>query len=432
MKFKKILKRVGFFAVIIVCVVAITGGTYYLGFVKGEQQTRNIVVQGVSDISQPGTGDFSLFWDVWNILKSRYVFQQATSDNQNLIYGAVSGLVSSLQDPYTVFFPPKEADKFNQDIQGQFGGIGAEIGLDVQNHIVVIAPLKDTPASKAGVLAGDQILAINGSSTIGLSVDQAVNQIRGDKGTKVTLTMMRDSWSAPKDIELTRDIIQTPTIDYKLINTSGQEDPNGQIAYIRLYNFYEQAPALFYQAALKASVSNVKGMVIDLRNNPGGYLDAAVSIGGWFVDKGKPIVTEEFRDKSNNQTFDSMGPSIFNKIPVVVLINKGSASASEILAGALHESNSATLVGEKSFGKGTVQELVPLGAGSMIKVTIAHWLTPKGNQIDKNGITPDIAVTTPVASTSTPAKSEYDNNVNSDPLVQKAIEVIDGKLGSSM
>jgi carboxyl-terminal processing protease len=196
-----------------------------------------------------------------------------------------------------------------------------------------------------------------------------------------------------------------------------------------MYNFYEQAPYLFYQAALGATMAHARGIVLDLRNNPGGYLDAAVSVSGWFVSKGKTIVTEEFRDKNKNETFTSSGPSIFDKTPIVVIINKGSASASEIVAGALKESNDAIIVGEKSFGKGTVQELVALQDGSMIKITIAHWLTPNGNQIDKNGIIPDIAIAdAETQSTSTAIKSDYNNDLNNDVIFQKAIQIIDKKL----
>lgn len=424
---KKQIKRILSVTAVVVVVVGVVGGSYYLGFVKGNQQTRNITVEGVANVNQPGTGNFGTFWDVWNTIKSKYVYASSTSDNQNLIYGAVSGLVSSLNDPYTVFFPPKQANQFNQDISGQFGGIGAEIGMNDQKEITVIAPIKDTPAYKAGILSGDIIVKINGTSTAGLSVDEAVNQIRGDAGTKVALTIFRDGWSDTKDIEITREVINVPTIDFKMVNTSGKEDTNGSIAYIRMYNFYEQSPYLFYQAALQATNNNAKAMVLDLRDNPGGYLDAAVSVAGWFVDKGKTVVTEAFRDSGNNQTFTSNGPSVFDKIPVVVIINKGSASASEILAGALKESNDSTIVGEKSFGKGTVQELDPLPDGSMLKMTIAHWLTPKGNQIDKNGITPDISIAMPT-STSTALKSSYDNDLNTDSVFQKAVQIIDQKL----
>ena len=425
---KKGIKRVGVFALVVIVVAVVVGGSYSLGYIKGEQQTRKITVEGVSNLQQPGTGDFSIFWDAWNLLKSKYVFKQATDDNQNLIYGAVSGLVNSLQDPYSVFFSPKEADKFTQDIKGQFGGIGAEIGVDEQKQILVVAPLKGTPAYDAGIKAGDHILKIDGNSTAGLTVDEAVKRIRGDKGTKVTLTIYRDGWKDTKDFEIIRDVINVPTIDFKMINSSGQEDSNGQIAYIRMYNFYEQAPYMFYQAAIKASFARSKAMILDLRDNPGGYLDAAVSVGGWFVDKGKTIVTEEFRDKNNNEVFTSNGPTLFSNIPLVVIINKGSASASEILAGALKESDGAVIIGEKSFGKGTVQELDPLPDCSMIKVTIAHWLTPKGNQIDKNGINPDIEVKEPDNGNATSTKSSYENDLSQDVVFQKAVEVISGEM----
>lgn len=418
------------FAAIIVIVAVVIGGSYYLGFVKGQQQTRKIVVEGVTGVNGPaGAGDFGIFWDAWNTLKSRYVFQDATGNNQNLIYGAITGLVGSLQDPYSVFFPPKEADKFAQDISGQFGGIGAEIGANDQKQIIIVAPLKDTPAYKAGVKAGDAILKIDGNLTTGLTVDEAVKKIRGERGTKVILTVYRDGWQESKDFEIVRDVINVPTVDFKMVDFSGREDTEGNIAYIRMYNFYEQAPYMFYQAAVQATFAKAKGMILDLRDNPGGYLDAAVDVGGWFVDKGKTIVTEEFRDKNENKTFTSNGPSLFGNIPLVVIINKGSASASEILAGALRESNGALIIGEKSFGKGTVQELDPLPDGSMIKLTIAHWLTPKGNQIDKNGITPDIEVkATSDNESATSTRSAYENDLFTDNVFQKAVQIINDKL----
>ena len=426
---KKQIKKIGTVAAIAVAVAVVVGGSYYLGYVKGNQQTKNITVQGVSNVNEPGTGDFSVFWDAWNTIKSEYVYASSTNDNQNLVYGAISGLVSSLDDPYSVFFQPKEASQFNQDISGQFSGIGTEIGMNDQKQVIIISPIKDTPAYKAGLQPEDVILKIDGEPTTGLSVDEAVKKIRGDSGTKVTLNIFRDGWTDPKDVEITREVINVPTIDFKMVNTSGQEDSSGPIAYIRMYNFYEQSPYLFYQAALAATTAHAKGIVLDLRNNPGGYLDAAVSVAGWFVDKGKTVVTEAFRNSGNDDVSTSKGPSIFNKTPVVVIINKGSASASEILAGALKESNDAIIVGEKSFGKGTVQELVPLSGGSMIKLTIAHWLTPKGNQIDKNGITPDIEIAEATSTaTSTEIKSAYSNDLNTDTVFQKAIQIIDSKL----
>ncbi len=426
---KKHIKEAGIFTAISIISVAIMGGFYYLGFIKGNEQTRNITVEGVGNINQPGTGNFGTFWDVWNTIKSKYVYQSSTEDNQKLIYGAASGLVSSLGDPYSVFFPPQDASQFNQDMTGQFGGIGAEIGANKQGQVVVIAPINGTPAYNAGIKSGDLILKIDNQVTSGLSVDEAVKKIRGKEGTQVTLTILRNGWNNTKDITITRQIINVPTIDFKMINSNGKKDPNGTIAYIRIYNFYEQSPYLFYQAAMQASANHAKGIIIDLRDNPGGYLDAAVSIGGWFVDKGKTIVTEEFRDIKNNNVFNSSGPSIFDKTPTLVIINKGSASASEILAGALKEDNGAITVGEKSFGKGTVQELIPFSDGSMMKLTIAHWLTPKGNQIDKNGITPDIAIASNEStSTANELKSSYSNDLNSDYVFQQSVKIIDKKI----
>lgn len=430
-KIGKNLKRLGSVAIIAIFVAGIVGGSYYLGFVKGQQQVQKIIVEDVKNVNSPNTGDFGLFWEVWSKIKSQFVTVSSTSNNQNLVYGAIEGLVSSLGDQYSVFFPPKEADNFAQEISGQFDGIGAEIGLNEQKQIVVIAPLKDTPAYNAGIKSGDAIIKINDQSTAGLSVDAAVKQIRGPKGTTVTLNIYRDGWKDPKDFKIVRDTIQVPTLDYKQLDQSGKESDSGKIVYVRIYNFYENVATLFYQAALRAASSDAKGMVIDLRDNPGGYLDSAVNIAGWFVDKGKNVVTEEFRDKSNNEVFTSRGPSIFKGLPLVVIVNKGSASASEILAGALKESNGAVIVGEKSFGKGTVQELMPLSGGSMLKLTIAHWVTPRGNIIDKNGITPDVVVSVDQNATSTPQNGYGNNDLSKDSFFQKALEVLGGRINQT-
>lgn len=251
-------------------------------------------------------------------------------------------------------------------------------------------------------------------------MEEAVRKIRGPKGTVVTLTIFREGWEKEKDFSITRDIIQIPTLDFKTLNFEGKEDKKGKIAYIKLNNFYEKAPSLFYQAALKAIFSQAEGIILDLRNNPGGYLEAAVNIGGWFIEKGKTIVVEEFRDKSQNETFVSRGPSIFKDVPTVVLINKGSASASEILAGALKENNGAIIMGEKSFGKGTVQELVNLSDQSMLKITVAYWLTPQGHRIDQNGIEPDIELKSPQEN----EKEEFDT----DSWIKEATQVLVKKI----
>ncbi len=379
-----------FFAVLGIVAAILIGVTYYAGFSSGYSQTRTIVVEGVIDPNSAPV-EFTSFWEVWSAIKNKYVDSQEVVDNQELLYGAVRGLVGSLDDPYSVFLSPEDADKFNADISGKFEGIGAEIALDDNRQLVIVAPLEGTPAFKAGLKSGDAILNIDGDPTVGISLDGAVKAIRGPGGSTVVLTIGRDSWDVPQDISIVRETIEIPTILFKQFNYDGEEG-SGPIAYVRLYNFYDQAPRMFYKQALKITSLKSKGLVLDLRNNPGGYLDAAVSIGGWFVEKGDVIVTEEFQDESKNKIFRSSGPSLLKDMPVVVLINKGSASASEILAGALKEHNGTILIGETSFGKGTVQELVTLHDGSMLKLTIAHWVTPHGNIIQDNGISPNIEI----------------------------------------
>lgn len=382
---------------LVVTILVLLGGgfftSYYVGYLKGTDTTRHIVVEGISDPQDANTAEFAEFWDVWNLLKEKYVSKEKVSDNQKLLEGAISGLVASVDDPHTVFFPPQEADDFTQEISGQFGGIGAEIGMNEQKELIVVAPLKNSPAQRMGIRSGDKIIQIDGQDTFGLSTDEAVKKIRGKKGTKVTLTLRRGQDPEQK-LQITRDIIQVPTVDFEKLNAQGKRDEKGDIAYIRLYNFYEKSPALFQDAALKARAMDAQKIIIDLRDNPGGYLDAGVNIAGWFIEKGKLVVTEDFQDASKSQKFSSQGPALFKDAKVVVLINKGSASASEILAGALKEAQGASIMGEKSFGKGTVQELIPIKNDAMVKITIAHWITPQGHQIDKNGITPDIELKT--------------------------------------
>lgn len=393
------VKKATIFFIVILGAGIVIGMSYWAGFTLGYSQTKTIAIEGVSNPSsgQP-LASFAPFWNVWQLIKSRYVSVSSTQDNQQLMYGAMHGLVDSLNDPYTVFFDPQSAKDFQQEISGQFSGIGAEIGMNKDKQIVVISPLKGTPAERAGLMPQDAILKINGTDTTAMAVDQASAAIRGPKGTTVTLTILRKSWKETKDIAIVRDTIQIPTLEFKMINTSGIADPNGSIAYIKLDNFYEQAPQLFYKAAYQAAAQHARGIVVDLRNNPGGYLDGATAIAGLFIKQGDPIVTEAFRDESQNQAYASQGPSILSDIPVAVLINEGSASAAEILAGALKDERNALIMGQKSFGKGTVQELFPLTVGGdsgLLKMTIAHWITPAGHMIDKQGIEPTVTLKTP-------------------------------------
>lgn len=329
--------------------------------------------------------DLSDFWKAWNALDANYVVTHASStlpSAKERLFGAISGLASSYGDPYTVFFPPKEAKAFSESISGSFAGVGMEIGIK-DTVLTVIAPLKGTPAQIAGIKTGDQIVAIDGKSTEGISVEKAVTEIRGPVGTSVGFTIIRNGKSL--DIKVIRDTIQVPETDDGLDTASG-------VYHIALYEFTSNSANLFDQAFERFKASGSKKLVIDLRGDPGGYLDAAVDIASHFISKGATVVTEDFGGKESNNVHTSLG---YNDVPtgtkIVVLIDAGSASASEILAGALQDSHVATLIGTKSFGKGSVQMLMDLDGGSL-KVTVARWITPAGHWIMGNGVTPDITV----------------------------------------
>lgn len=411
LKFSK--KRALVILILVIVFSALIGGSFYFGYKKGVENPKVVIVKGVSNIenSEEKNIDFNLFWDAWKVLKEKYVDADKIP-NQDLLYGAISGIIGATKDPYSVFMPPSEAKDFSQEISGEFGGIGAEIGLR-NGQIIVVSPLKNSPAEKAGLKAGDKILKINDTITVGLTTEEAVKKIRGEKGTAVTLTIARDGWEKQKEISIVRDIIQIPTLDWKMINENGKEDAGGKILYIQLYNFYEKAPLLFYEAVLQSIFHNPRGIILDLRNNPGGYLEASVNIAGWFLNRGDVVVSEKFRS-GEIQPFKASGTGLFREIPAIVLINEGSASASEILAGSLRDDRGIKLVGKKSFGKGSVQEVVDFKDNSMVKITIAHWLTPKGQLIEKNGLTPDYEVDL----------TENDANNKKDPQLEKAAEIL--------
>ena len=403
----------------LIVILAISGGFYYIGYKQGIEHPKITIVKGLANLKEgkEESVDFKLFWDAWNILKEKYVDADKL-DNQNLVYGAISGMFGATGDPYSVFMPPTEAKSFAQEVSGEFGGIGAELGIR-QNQLIIIAPLKGTPAERAGIQAGDKIVKIYDEFTAGITVEEAVNKIRGEKGTKVTLTIVRDGWEEAKEYTITREIIQIPTLDWKIINSQGKEDSEGKILYVQLYNFYERAPFQFYQMVLQAAFKNPDGMVLDLRNNPGGYLDAAVDIANWFFKKNSLVVSEKFRSGETTQLKTSI-EGIFKEFPVVVLINQGSASASEILAGALRDNSGIKLVGEKSFGKGSVQEVADFGDGALAKITIANWLTPNGLVIEKNGLVPDF----PIEITDKDKKENIDSQLN------KALEILKTEINS--
>ncbi len=324
--------------------------------------------------------DFNLFWEVWNLLKTDYV-KQDTLNEKNLFYGAVRGLVAAAGDPYTIFLDPKDSKTFADDLAGTFEGIGAEIGIK-KEQLVVIAPLPETPAEKAGLRAGDKILAIDKQATMGISVDEAVSKIRGKKGTVVTLIINRPGEDKNREIKITREVIIV-----KSVKTNLRKDG---VMVITITSFNSDTALLFEKAVQEAEKTKPKAIILDLRNNPGGYLNTAVEVASNWIDSG-PVVIEQ-DSKKNRLEYPAVGLARLQKYKTVVLINQGSASASEIVAGALQDDSKARIIGAQSFGKGSVQTLEKLSDGSSLKVTIAQWLTPKGTNISEKGITPDQAV----------------------------------------
>ena len=347
--------------------------------------------------------DFDLFWEVWETVKKEYVDGKDLTEKK-LFYGALAGLVQSTNDPYSVFMNPEEAQEFEQDLSGRFEGIGAEIGF--RNEVLTImAPIEDMPAMKAGVQAGDQIYEINGESTLNLTLEEAIKKIRGPKGTQVTLTLGREKVDKPLEITITRD-----TVVVKSIRLTWHD--NDQVAMIKIFNFNNDTRELFNEAVKEVLAKNPKGLILDLRNNPGGYLDTAVDVSSKWVEEGN-IVIEEFGDERKVE-HKALGNAPLADMKTIVLVNQGSASASEIVAGALKDYKKAILVGEKTFGKGSVQVLRDLSDGSVVKITAAKWLTPSGSYIHEQGIEPDIVV----------ERTLEDRAAQKDPQRDRAIQEI--------
>lgn len=398
---------------VVALIVGFAGGVVF-------ERSKNYEVSPIKillnrGLGQPGYVDFSLFWDAWNLLHNKYVDDEKL-DTKKLLYGAIQGMINSVGDPYTVFFEPPENKKFQEEISGSFGGIGIEIGKR-NNVLTVIAPIKDTPAFKAGLKAGDKILRVDGKSTAELSIEEAVTLIRGKKGTPVVLTISSNG-SDTKDVEMVRETIKIPTISWQIIDKEGEK-----IAYLQLFTFNQNVDSEFQKAAQEILKSDAKKLILDLRNNPGGLLDSAINLAGWFLDKDQLVLAEAFKDGSRNE-FKSHGNSSLKIYPTVILINGGSASASEILAGAIHDNRGVRLVGEKTFGKGSVQQLEQFKDGSSLKVTVAKWLTPNEISISDTGIEPDVEVKLPKEKIE---KDEVEFELGTpgkDPQLDKALELL--------
>lgn len=355
--------------------------------------------------------DFSLFWEVWDKLHEEYLDANKVKDDQ-MVYGAIQGMTAALQDPYTVFLPPKQNQQAKEDLNGEFDGVGIQLGY-IKRQLAVIAPLEGHPAKKAGVRAGDLILHIKDKikdidqDTAGLTLPEAVTLIRGKKGTQVSLTIVHEGEEEPREIELTRDTIIMPSVEVEFLE-------DGKVAWLKLHRFGENTDDEWLKTVDKI-VSRAEtgkefaGVVVDVRDNPGGYLAGSVFVGSEFIPDGV-IVQQQGKTKTETYSVNRRGR--LTKTPVVVLVNKGSASASEIAAGALRDRKGAQLVGGQTFGKGTVQNAQDLREGAGIHITVARWLLPNGDRIPEDGLKPEVAV------------EDNKETTDRDEQLEKAVEVL--------
>ncbi|MDO9231826.1 MAG: S41 family peptidase [bacterium] len=395
-------------------IIFLVAGSFFLGYKKGQSNipdNKNVPLEKAiienKASSQNEKVDFSLFWKVWDLVKEKHI-ERNNLDAQKMVYGAINGMLSATGDPYSSFFNPEESKMFSQDIAGSFDGIGAELGIK-DEILTVIAPLDGSPAQKAGIRSGDKILKIDEKSSLELTIDQAVDLIRGKKGTQVKLTILHSGDQETTEITVVRETIK--------LDSAKVEFKDDGIAYLKIIKFSDDVDVQFDSAMNKIIAQKSKGIVLDLRDNPGGLLDKSIKVASRMIAKGNVVVLEE-NNAGKKDSLHTIGGDKLSSIPMVVLINEGSASASEILAGALKDDRGITLIGEKTFGKGSVQQLMDLPGGSSVKITVAKWLTPKGDYIMEKGIAPDVEV----KMTSDDYKNER------DPQLDKAMEIIKEKI----
>lgn len=395
------LRAIGVVGIALLCAgIGYGFGSRDLSFPVPDGEGR-VLGQGsvATDLSEDA--DFATFWDVWKLVKSSYVDQPVSE--KDLYYGSVAGMVASLGDPYSTYFTPEDARAFNEQLSGSFFGIGAQ--LDTKDgNIVVIAPLPGTPAERAGLQPEDVIVTIDDAPTEGMTIDEAVSRIRGERGTVVTLGITREGSEDPRLFPITRDEITIDSVTYEMRDDG--------IAVISVSMFNDDTSSLFASAAQNVLSDNATGIIVDLRNNPGGLLDASIDLAGYWIAAGGTAVIESVGE--TQESYATNGNAILANVPTVVLVNGGSASASEILAGALQDSKEATVIGETTFGKGSVQEYHELPDGGAVKITVAKWLTPLGRSIDKQGITPDQTV----------EFTQEDVNAKRDPQLDAALDLL--------
>jgi carboxyl-terminal processing protease len=392
------LKKIG--ACLIVVILVFSSG---VAVGKGSLHPKTLDANG-KEVGLPSQLDYNSVNKIYALIKDNYDGQL---DRTKLEDGLRSGLVAATGDPYTNYFNAQEAKAFNAELSGSFTGIGAELGTDSDNNILIISPLSGYPAQQAGLQSKDIIAAVDKQSTNGLSVDSVVKKIRGPENSKVTLTIIRGGGN-PFDVTIARAKITVPSVESHI---------DGNIGYIKINQFGSDTAQLAQNAASDFKAKGVKGIVLDLRGDPGGYLQAAIDISSMWLDKGKTVVSERKAGITQNTDY-AKGNATLKGIPTVVLIDGGSASASEITAGALHDNNAATLVGTKSFGKGSVQQVINLSDGGELKVTTAHWYTPAGKNINKQGITPDTVID----------RSADDVKAGKDPQKDSAYSIIQSKI----
>ena len=401
----KIQKKYIYIPVIVIVIILIFGA----GFLTGKNSVPNPAAHDRiffnKELGKPEVIDFGLFWKALERLEELYVDSDKI-DYQQVLYGAIEGMTNSLGDDYTVFMKPEKTESFIKSVSGDdsFEGVGMELGIKGK-VLTVVAPIEGTPAYKAGIKAGDKILKIDDKTTEGMQVEEAVSLIRGKKGTKVTITIVRKNLDQPKEFILARDTIVVPVVRWEMINND--------IAYIKIYQFTSNLPSKFEDIVSEVLKNNAKKIIIDLRNNPGGYLEVSNEIASWFIPKDKVVVREEFKEGESNE-YKSRGYRSLQNFPVTVLVNGGSASASEILAGALRDQKGIKLIGEKTFGKGSVQTLEDLDDGSALKITVAKWFTPNGTSIADEGLKPDIEL----------ELTQEDIDADRDAQLEKAIEIL--------
>lgn len=374
---------------LIILLIACLGGAWVFGFSQGAnwgwKANLPSPFENIINKEKPieiSNADMGIFWDTWKVILEKYVGRNDL-DAQKIISGATRGIIDALKDPYSEFLDSEQTKNLSEELSGEFYGVGMEIGKR-DGFLAIIAPLPGTPAEEAGLKANDKIIKIDETETTDLYPFEAAKLIRGPEGTKVTLTIYRSSWDETKKIELIRKKISIPSVRWEKIDNN--------IAYLKIYNFNQPLTLNFYKTALEIAFAKPQGLIIDLRNNPGGYLESVVDISGWFLEKGNIILKEDFGNDEIKIFRVKIGQALLKDIPTVILINGGTASASEILAGALRDNRGVKLIGEKSFGKGSVQELVSLKDNNSVKITISRWLTPNGTIIEGNGLVPDIEV----------------------------------------